>query len=69
MEKSKNYSAYLGYDNKKIHIGKYKSPEEAAYARELKRLELYGEEFYYANEKNSILLEELKLKVEEIIKK
>ena len=68
VEGSDNYSAYIGYDNKKIHIGKYKHPEEAALARELKRIELYGEEFYYANEKNKILLEELKVKVEEINK-
>jgi hypothetical protein len=51
-----------------IFIGSFDTQEEAALAYQLKYIELYGEEFYYANENNKTLLEELKLKVEEIKK-
>jgi hypothetical protein len=60
------YRSYTNVDGKQKCIGTYGTPEEAALARELKCLEIYGEEFYHANEKNKILLEELKLKVKVI---
>lgn len=49
-----------------VFLGYYFTKEEAALERELKAVELYGEEFYYANEKNKILLEELKTKAENL---
>jgi len=66
--KNGKYRSYTNVDGKHKCIGLYNTPEEAALARELKCLEIYGEEFYYANEKNKILIEELKIKVEEISK-
>jgi hypothetical protein len=65
--KNGKYVAKIGFDNAIINIGSYDTLEEAALARELKEIELFGEEFYFQNEKNIILLEELKLKVKEII--
>ena len=69
----KNTSGYIGVsphqgkwracikkDNKTISIGIYDTPEEAAYAKELKMLEFYGEEFYHKNEDKKKLLEDLK---------
>jgi hypothetical protein len=74
----KNTSGYIGVsphksfwrasikkDNINMNIGLYGTSEEAAYARELKMIELYGEEFYHRNEDKKILLEELKIKLGE----
>ena len=66
--RSGRYRSYTNVDGKQKIIGTYNTPEEAALSYQLKILEVYGEEFYYANEKNKILLEELKIKVEEISK-
>lgn len=37
------YSAHIMYNNKSIHIGLYKTGEEAAKARDRKAIELFGE--------------------------
>ena len=66
LEITDTYHASIQYCGKSISIGRYKYLEEAALAYQLKYLELYGEEFYYANEKNKILLEELKTKAENL---
>ena len=65
-KKTDSYLASIQHYGKNIIIGRYKYLEEAAYARELKCLELYGEEFYYRNENKKILIEELKVKVENL---
>lgn len=80
--KSNNISGYVGVfylrdrnkwiaeikkDGKKYNSPQQNTPEEAAYYRELKCIELYGEEYYNKMGRNT-LLEELKLKVEEIIR-
>ncbi len=64
--KSGKYRSYITIEQKQTTLGHYDTVEEAALVRELKFIELYGEEFYYANEKNKIILEELKLKVKGI---
>lgn len=57
------WRATIKKDNKTLHVGDFQTIEEAALARELKAVEMYGEDFYYRNEAKKILLEELKLKV------
>lgn len=61
------WRAVIEKDGKKYSIPQQNTPEEAAYYRELKCIELYGEDYYNKMGRN-IILEELKVKVEEIIK-
>lgn len=68
IERTGNWTSAINFKNKKIHLGRFITKEEAALAYQLKRIELYGEEFCFSNEDNRILLEDLKLKVDEILK-
>jgi hypothetical protein len=61
------WKAEIKKDGKKYGIPQQDTPEEAAYYRELKCIELYGEDYYNKMGRN-VILEELKLKVDEIIK-
>lgn len=55
--------ATIKKDRETIRVGLYDNVDEAAYARELKMLDLYGKEFYHSNENKKILLEELENKL------
>jgi hypothetical protein len=63
-----NYFSKIRHLGDNLYLGEYRTKEEAALVRELKRIELHGEEFYFQNDNNRILLEDLKAKVEEIKK-
>lgn len=60
------WRAEIKKDGKKYGIPQQSTPEEAAYYRELKCIELYDEDYYNKMGRN-IIFEELKVKVEEII--
>lgn len=53
--------------DEEILLGVFITKEEAALAYQLKRIELFGEDFCFANEDNRLLVEELRAKVKEIL--
>jgi hypothetical protein len=67
IERTGNWTSAINFQNKKIHLGRFITKEEAALAYQLKRIELYGEEFCNASNDNKILLENLKIKVKDIL--
>jgi hypothetical protein len=60
------YYASINYEGENISLGYHHTVEEGALARELKFKELYGEEFYNSCGRD-VLLQELIIKVEEIL--
>lgn len=63
----KRWRSRINIGDEEILIGVFDTKEEAALAYQLKRLELYGEDFCNANENNKLLIEELQIKVKEIL--
>lgn len=53
------YRARVGYEGKKIEIGEYKTPQEAALAYDRKAIELYGEDNIILNFPKEKLVQDL----------